>query len=637
VVVATAEPNSNLPGASVPESSAAGLGRADQDLACSFAGFRLEADGTLWRGAAVVHLPPKELAALLLLLASAGQVVSPQQLKRALWGDVHVTAESLPKCLSSLRARLEPDALIQTVYKRGYRFIGEIRHPSAASPKTLLRLAILPFTTGYMVPEHIGLAMAEETAARLAGAHPPAVAILARDSVFNLALRGFTPQQIGQELKADLVLTGSVLSFGSYYRLHAGMLRAEDGAQIWAEDLLVEQKRIGGLEWELVQRLAWRLGVALPSERSWPSPWADGTSSENSWPLGWNEAGLQISAAAASAAEDERGPREAEAYEFFLRGHHEWQTLHRHRMQDGLQHLLRAVELDPSLIAAKIDLAHLCITEALYGFMPPAVSAELVHRMADSIPDHSHRADALLPALGWVNFHFDRNLPAALRAFSHSAHLPHDPWATRARTMFAVSRHRFAEALALLRAAIVLDPYSPWLQSRLAWALHLDGQEAESMEQVRACVELFPNHEGTGLYGSAILAFNGETELAIELAQELAKRQPYFDPATAVLAYALACGGQQEEARGILERLQWLGRERYIVRGFTPAAYLALGDQEAALAELRAVDEARCPLFFQVLADPRLKALHGHPDFERMRAILPAMEAEAALQLQEEE
>jgi hypothetical protein len=30
-----------------------------------------------------------------------------------------------------------------------------------------------------------------------------------------------------------------------------------------------------------------------------------------------------------------------------------------------------------------------------------------------------------------------------------------------------------------------------------------------------------------------------------------------------------------------------------------------------------------------MLADPRLKALHGNPEFERMRAILDGMEAEA--------
>ncbi|MGD0801468.1 MAG: winged helix-turn-helix domain-containing protein [Terracidiphilus sp.] len=567
----------------------------------------------------MVHLPPKELAALRLLLEHGGQIVSPLQLKNALWGDVHVTADSVPKCMSSLRARLGPEACIQTVYKRGYRFTAEIRRPSVAPSGALLRLAIMPFATRYQVPEYLGEAIAEETIASLTGVRQPVVAVLARDSVFHLAQRGLTAQQIGEQLKADLVLTGALQAFASHYRLRAEMIRVEDGTQIWVEDLLAPQSGASGLEAELMRRLVWRLGADLPGDELGAT--------------GWNHALPHISAAA-SEAEEENGSRKAEAYNAFLRGHHEWQTLHRHRMQDGLQHLLRAIELDPTLISAKVDLAHLCTTEAFFGFMSPAASAEYVHRMAESIPDLPRRAETLLPALGWVYFHFDRNLPEALLAFSFSAHLPHDPWTTRARSMFAVSRHRFAEAISLLRAAIQIDPFSPWLHDRLSWALHLNGQRAESIEQVRKSIAQFPNHEGTGLYGSAILAFNGEAELGIELAQGLARRLPHFDLGTSVHAYALACAGRHDEAREILERLQWLGRERYVVRGFTPAAYVALGEYEAALAELRLVDEARCPLFFQMLADPRLKPLHGNPEFERMRAILPGMEAQVEQDLE---
>ena len=305
-------------------------------------------------------------------------------------------------------------------------------------------------------------------------------------------------------------------------------------------------------------------------------------------------------------------------------------------MQDGMQHLLRAFELDPTLISAKVDLANLCVAQALFGFMSPGAAADLVHRMAESIPDLTDQAVALLPALGWINFHFDRDLPAALLAFSISAHLPHDLWTTRARSMFAVSRHRFAEAIELLCAAIRIDPFSPWLQNRLAWTLHLDGQASESLELIRKTIAQFPDRQSTGLYGVVILAFNGEVEQATELAQGLAQRTPHFDLDGAVHAYALACAGRKDEARVVLERLQWLGKERYMVRGFMPAAYLALGDHEAALAELRVMDEVCCPWFFQMLADPRLKPLHGNPEFERMRAILPAMEAEVEQYLQME-
>lgn len=593
-------------------------GRRASDPVFSFAGLRLEADGTLWRGEAVVHLPPKELAALRLLMAHAGQVVSPLQLKRALWGDVHVTADSVPKCLSSLRARLEPDDCIQTVYKRGYRFSAEIERHSVATGSAPLRLAILPFATRYMVPEFLGPAIAEETIAALASARPPAVLVLARDSVFNLAQRGLTAQQIGKELKADLVLTGSLQAFTSHCRLRAEMIRVEDGVQIWVEDLLGPHTWTGEIEKELLQRLYHRIGAVPRGDRSLlPSP---------------GVGGLDIFASA-SHIEEERGLLQREAYETYLRGHHEWQTLHRHRMQDGLQHLLRAIELDPALIPAKVDLAHLCVTQAFYGFMPPGVAADHVHRMADSVADPARLAPVLLPALGWIQFHYDRDLTAARRAFSESAQLPHDPWITRARSMFAISRHRFAEAIGLLRGAIRLDPFSPWLQGRLAWALHLDGQSDESMETIKYALSLFPEHEFIDFYGAQILAYNGEAALGVEVAQKLALRLPHFDLAAAAHAYTLACAGRKDEARVILERLQWLSRERFLLNSFTPAVLVALGDLEDAIDELQIADQTRCPWFFQMLADPRLNALHGNREFEQMRAALAAMETEASEKL----
>jgi DNA-binding winged helix-turn-helix (wHTH) protein/tetratricopeptide (TPR) repeat protein len=594
-------------------SSLSGLGGEAGDFACSFAAFRLESDGTLWRGDAMVHLPPKELAALRLLLVNAGQVVSPSQLKHALWGDVHVTADSVLKCMSSLRARLEPESCIQTVYKRGYRFAAEVIPHGGSSATALPRLAILPFTTVYSVPEYLGHAIAEETMARLSNLRDSAVSVLARDSVFALVRRGFTAEQIGQALKANLVLTGTLQAFSSQFRLRAEMIRVEDGVQIWVEDLLVDQNRLAGAESELVERLAYRLATGdKPSSTAWNNPIPT------------------ISAVAETEADHDRRILQREAYDTFLRGHHEWQTLHRHRMQDGLQRLLRAIELDPSLNSAKEDLAHLCVTQAFYGYMSPAVAAEHVHRIEASFSDIPRQAPDLLPALGWVHFHFDRNLSAAVQAFSSSSHLPHNPWITRVRSMFTLSRKRFQEGIAMLRAAIQDDPYSPWLQSRLAWALHLNGQAAESVDQIRSALKIFSEHEFTKFYGALILAHNGESAHAMQLAADLAQHLPFFDPAASIHAYALACAGRKDEARAILERLQWLSRERFLLNSFNPAVHVALGDLDTAIEELRIANESRCPWFFQMLADPRLKPLHNHPEFKPMQAILTTMEADAA-------
>ncbi len=582
-----------------------------------FAGFHLDPDGTLFRGKMPVHLPPKELAALKLLIANAGRIVSPLELQKALWGDIHVTGDSVPKCVSSLRARLQPEDCIQTIYKRGYRFTAGVRTRGQEPGRKTPRLAILPFTTGYEVPDHLGPVIAEEAMAHLSTAWPVVANVLARDSVFTLARRGLTAQQTGEALQADLALTGTISAMSRHYRLRIEMIRIEDGTQIWVEDVLARRDVVAAVESELVSRLALRLG-----------------SKDAPWLRAWHADNLSLAAAADETQSSDQEPRDhnadrLEAYEIFQRAHNEWQSLQRHRMQDGLQHLMRATELDPSLIGARVDLVNLCISQCFYGFMSPAAEANLARRAVETLPDLPSRSEAVLPALGWISFHFDRNLPEALRLMSMSSHLPHDPWITRARAMLAMSRHQFDTAIRELQHAIELDPFAPWLHARLAWALHLAGRAPESVEQVKRALNLFPEHEGASLYGAAILAYNGSADRAISLALELSERLPYFDLASSVLAYTLAAAGRHDDARSMLERLQWLSRERYFIKSFLPAAYIALGDSQSALAELRIADENRCPWFFQMLADPRLQPLHGNPAFETMRASLAEMEAEA--------
>lgn len=561
----------------------------------AFARFRLDSHGVLSHNGSMLQLPAKELAALRLLLAHAGEIVTIGELRQELPGAANATAESVPKVISSLRTMLKPENCIQTVPRRGYRFSAEVTPCPPAVTSAPPRLAIMPFVTGFALPEHLGFVVAEETSTRLASLSGGAVAVLARDSVFTLASQGRTAQQVGEALNADLVLTGSLSSLPSCFRLRAEMIRVEDGSQIWVEDILAPKDRTAGLESEMTDRLLARLGVG----------------------------GIGI-----SAAGDETVAVDREAYEAFQKAHFEWQTLQRHQMQDGLQHLFRVTEIAPALMAAKVDLVHLCVTQAIYGFMSPAVAADLVHRTVESVPGGADET-ALLPALGWVDFHWDRDLPAAISAFSASAHLPHNPWDTRARIMFAVSRRRFSEALSIYRIALSLDPYSPWLQAGFAWALHLAGRAKESVEQARMALSLFPGQETAHLYGAMIFAFNGDAEYAVSLAESLVQRLPFFDLAFAVQAYALACAGRHDEAGSILERLQWLSRERFVLRSFTPAAYLAIGDRDSALAELRIADETRCPWFFPMLADPRLGSLEGDPEFESMQSTLARLEAAA--------
>ena len=588
-----------------------GLASSSSDLvarAFAFGSLRLEADGRLTRGDEIIHLPPKELAALKLLLAHAGQIVTHQQLKRALWGDVHVTDDSVPKCMSSLRELLTPDDCIQTVYKRGYRLSINVQKPEPDSAEPRRRLVIMPFAVDLNVPLYLGHGIAEETIALITADPLAPVHVLARDSAFSLAARGMTAHQVGEALEADLVLTGTLRSLPSQFRLRAEMIRVADGTQIWVEDMLVSQARAGSLELELANRLFVRL-----STHDWFLP-------------------QRMAAQAGSAESSAR----REAYELFLRGHHEWQSVQRHRMQDGVQHLTMAVELDPALYMAHVDLANACVLQSLSGFISPMQAAEQVRNAADAVPTSVEGAEEILPPMGWIRFHVDHDLPGALRAFSTSSHLPHETSITRLRSMLALSRHRFVEAIELLSDALHVDPYSPWLNARLAWTYHLAGEVSKSVAQAEQALELFPDHESSNAYGAIILAFNGKTDAAIAIAENLMRRSPHLDLGVAVYAYALARGGRHDEARSVLERLQWLSRERFVLSSFTPAVHVALGDFDSAIAELQSAADVRCPWFFQVLADPRIEPLRSHPEFVKLLKVLERMENAAARKTEHE-
>ena len=300
-------------------------------------------------------------------------------------------------------------------------------------------------------------------------------------------------------------------------------------------------------------------------------------------------------------------------------------------MQDGLQHLLRATELDPSLIGASVDLVNLCVAQGFYGFMSPTMAADIVRRAAESTPDLAIRAQAILPALGWIRFLCG---PQSARRRSRPSRFPLICPTTRGLPALAPCSRSAAIALAkpsiCSRAAIRLDPFSPRLQARLAWALHLaagDGPMPVSTRSAPLSVS-FPKMNPPTSSRPSSSPSTAKRLRPTKSRRQLAQRLPYFDLATEVHAYTLACAGRADEARTILERLQWLSRERFLLRAFTPAVYVALGEPDTALAELRISDKIRCPWFFQMLADPRLKPLECRPEFLQMRAILSGMEAE---------
>jgi pimeloyl-ACP methyl ester carboxylesterase/DNA-binding winged helix-turn-helix (wHTH) protein len=85
----------------------------------------------LWRGGAAIPLTPKVFDTLVILVENSGHVLSKEELIQKVWPDSFVEENNLAQNISILRKALGESAdtlkFIETVPKRGYRFVAEVR------------------------------------------------------------------------------------------------------------------------------------------------------------------------------------------------------------------------------------------------------------------------------------------------------------------------------------------------------------------------------------------------------------------------------------------------------------------------------------------------------------------------------
>ena len=102
----------------------------------SFKTFRLDTTNhLLWRNGDRVPVPPKGFDVLAYLVEHAGQLVTQDEILEALWPETFVNPEVLRKYILEIRRTLgdRPDTpeFIETLPKRGYRFIAPVREENA--------------------------------------------------------------------------------------------------------------------------------------------------------------------------------------------------------------------------------------------------------------------------------------------------------------------------------------------------------------------------------------------------------------------------------------------------------------------------------------------------------------------------
>jgi DNA-binding winged helix-turn-helix (wHTH) protein len=210
----------------------------------------------LRKGDRVIMLQAQPFELLRLLLDRAGQIVERDDMRRRLWPDGTVIdyEHGLNAAIKRLRNVLGDNAVqprfIETIPRRGYRFVAPVFGSHAGSQRPMLtgtnasRLAVLPFAHAGPV-EDMADGIAEELRAQLTGLCAGTVAVISRSSSMAFEGQARRTSAIGEELRAQYLIEGSVRGDGDRVRITVCLIETVGETHVWSET--VERRGSGPL------------------------------------------------------------------------------------------------------------------------------------------------------------------------------------------------------------------------------------------------------------------------------------------------------------------------------------------------------------------------------------------------------
>ena len=475
------------------------------DRALTFGRFRLNPRGGLTAGAREIKLTPKALALLSYLTERPGEVVTKDELFAAVWPETTVGDAALVTCIQELRSALKDDArqprYIETLHRRGYRFIGK---PAAAAgaPKARANgkapslalpdkpsIAVLPFTnmSGEADQDYFADGISEDLITGLARIRW--LFVIARNSSFVYKNRAVDVKEVSRALGVRYVLEGSVRRSGNRIRITAQLVDATTGGHHWAERYDRELGDIFAVQDEITRSVA---GAMEPNLLA-----AEG-----------------VRALSRSASD-------LGAWEMVARAQTQFWRMTRADYEAAIGPLEQAVAAYPNYAPAHGMLGQRLAFASHMGW----VEREDGLRRAR---EHAGRAIAL-----------DELDPVGHMALGY--------WAEMER--------RTEESIAACRRAVALNPNSAVAHTYLSHIFAFAGRHAEAIAHSEEAIRLSPLDPGMAFFlgGIAIAHYlAGRFDGSARCATEALRLRPGFQGAQRQRAAALAAAGRIEEARAAL-------------------------------------------------------------------------------------
>jgi TolB-like protein/DNA-binding winged helix-turn-helix (wHTH) protein/Tfp pilus assembly protein PilF len=604
-----------------------------------------------------IKVQQQPMKLLEILLKHPGEVVTREELRNRVWpnesfGDFDQALNiAIGKLRSALGDSAENPRFIETLPKRGYRFIADVSvldtdarlrrpesvaaGPPATEPGQKLQgagLAVAPksrlwLTRGGIVAVALVLSLSILSVwlFRSRGSAPAEIRSLAvlplenlsGDASQNYFADGMTDElitdlaqisalrvisrtsvmvykgarkplpQIARELNVDAVVEGSVLRSGDQVRITAQLIEASTDKHLWSQSYEGELRDTLALQSRVARAIADQIRINLTPREQ--------------------------------AALKNVKVVNPEAYESYLKGRYFWNKRTADGLKAALAYFKQATEEDPQYAQAYSGLAdtYALLGDWQYAVMTPkeafpkAKAAAVKALELDGTLGEAHNS------LAFVLDGFDWDLDAGGKEFRRAIEL--NPGYATAHHWYAWHLSllgRFDEAIAEMRKAENLDPLSLIINADLAELLGLAHAYDESIRQSRKTIEMDPDFAlAHNQLAQAYLQKHMYAEAVAEL-QKAVKLSGDSPTCMANLARAYVASGKRSEAVKLLDDLKKRSRTGYSNASEIAMIYASLGDTDQAMSWLEKGFEERFnpgvllrPGFDPLRSDPRFQEL----------------------------
>jgi DNA-binding winged helix-turn-helix (wHTH) protein/tetratricopeptide (TPR) repeat protein len=235
-----------------------------------FDSFELDTgSGELRKKGERIKLPPQPFRVLELLAHRSGEVLTRAEIREHVWcDDTFVDFEQgLNYCIRQIREALGDTAdaprFIETLPRRGYRFLLPVETAAPVEPRAVTRLIVLPFRILRPDPEtdFLAFSLPDALTTSLSGLKWLVVRSSLAASRFSAGLQDL--KTIAAEADVDLVVTGALLSAGHQIRVTAQLTDASSGALVWSHSTQASIGNVFRLQDELTERVVNALSLPL--------------------------------------------------------------------------------------------------------------------------------------------------------------------------------------------------------------------------------------------------------------------------------------------------------------------------------------------------------------------------------------